>query len=180
MSRLRQGRAAEWDAIAADNSDSFQCPVGVVLPLDEAWRTEVQMHISTRGPRHTFLGGLIEVPMSMIQPSGIIFIFDIGNKDQFKRLPEVMYPQLPLMEDWERDTSPCLVLGCKCDQDREVSTEELKMFAESWGMLWAECSAKTGEGVEGAFEHLVAETRRPSDERTKHKVPPKKSGCAIM
>jgi len=36
-----------------------------------------------------------------------------------------------------------------------VSTEEGKAFAESRGCLFVECSAKKGEGVNGAFDDLV-------------------------
>ena len=40
-----------------------------------------------------------------------------------------------------------------------VSTEEGKAFAESRGCLFVECSAKKGEGVNGAFDDLVNQVR---------------------
>jgi hypothetical protein len=41
------------------------------------------------------------------------------------------------------------------EYSRVVTTEEGKAFADSRGCLFVECSAKKGEGVNGAFDDLV-------------------------
>uniref|UniRef100_A0A915JUP9 Ras-related protein Rab-14 n=1 Tax=Romanomermis culicivorax TaxID=13658 RepID=A0A915JUP9_ROMCU len=45
------------------------------------------------------------------------------------------------------------LIGNKCDLDaqRDVTYEEAKQFADENGLLFLECSAKTGEHVEDAF-----------------------------
>lgn len=47
------------------------------------------------------------------------------------------------------------------EYSRVVSTEEGKAFAESRGCLFVECSAKKGEGVNGAFDDLVNQVSGP-------------------
>ncbi|GAA6039968.1 hypothetical protein JCM8097_002643 [Rhodosporidiobolus ruineniae] len=50
----------------------------------------------------------------------------------------------------------CLV-GNKADlaDQRQVSTEEAQKFADEEGLMFAECSAKTAEGVEGIFKAIA-------------------------
>eukprot|EP00756_Hemistasia_phaeocysticola_P044618 Hpha_TRINITY_DN18413_c0_g1::TRINITY_DN18413_c0_g1_i1::g.165513::m.165513 len=50
-----------------------------------------------------------------------------------------------------------LLLGCKAESgcERAVRSHELSALAEERGWLWAECSAKCNEGVEGAHMLLI-------------------------
>ena len=46
---------------------------------------------------------------------------------------------------------------CDCEDERKVSYEEGKKFAESNGMVFFEVSAKTGENVQESFECIFKE-----------------------
>ena len=50
-----------------------------------------------------------------------------------------------------------MLVGNKCDlsNEREVTEEEGKKFADEFGMLFFEASAKTGYNVNFAFETLI-------------------------
>jgi GTPase SAR1 family protein len=52
---------------------------------------------------------------------------------------------------------PLLLLGNKCDlaDSRVISKESGQDRATSWGAMFAECSAKTGEGIHEGFVTLV-------------------------
>eukprot|EP00004_Rigifila_ramosa_P021093 TRINITY_DN5552_c0_g1_i4.p4 TRINITY_DN5552_c0_g1~~TRINITY_DN5552_c0_g1_i4.p4 ORF type:complete len:155 (+),score=26.16 TRINITY_DN5552_c0_g1_i4:254-718(+) len=55
----------------------------------------------------------------------------------------------------------CLMLvGTQCDREdaREVATAEGQALAQAHGLLFAECSARTGLGVRQAFDMLTTET----------------------
>eukprot|EP00300_Choanocystis_sp_HF-7_P030259 c39047_g1_i1.p1 GENE.c39047_g1_i1~~c39047_g1_i1.p1 ORF type:complete len:218 (-),score=35.39 c39047_g1_i1:118-771(-) len=85
---------------------------------------------------------------------GIVVVYDITS-----------YASLENVRSWIRDirayASPnvkLILMGNKADltDRREVSFEEGKAIADSFSMLFAEVSARTGDGVEPAFTSLVS------------------------
>ncbi|KAI7105883.1 Ras-like [Hortaea werneckii] len=62
----------------------------------------------------------------------------------------------------DRDYFPIIVVGNKCDleSEREVSTEEGKELARSFGCKFIETSAKSRINVDNAFYDIVREIRK--------------------
>ncbi|MFX1340855.1 MAG: Rab family GTPase [Promethearchaeota archaeon] len=93
--------------------------------------------------------------------NGGIFMYDITN-----------YSSLAHIDDWLTvirkkivDMFPVIVVGGKADlEEREVSSEEGIKIAKSRDMeAFIECSSKTGENVEEAFEALTRLMLQTSD-----------------
>jgi len=85
---------------------------------------------------------------------GVIFVYDVTSRQTFERL------QHWLNELETYCTKPDLIkmlVGNKIDKTpREVAREDGMRFARKNHMLFIEASAKTKEGVQCAFEELVA------------------------
>ena len=82
-----------------------------------------------------------------------IFVYDICNFDSFNEIPDYI-------ERCKKNASKDILMvlvGTKLDlkEERMVSTEEGKKFAEENEMLFFETSAKTGENVEKLFAKSV-------------------------
>lgn len=89
---------------------------------------------------------------------GALLVYDICHRDSFDHIPRWMMEARRHIEPYQ----PVFVLvGCKLDLAqtglREVSTEEVKAFAENNDMFCVETSAKTGLHVEEAFSAITQE-----------------------
>ena len=79
-----------------------------------------------------------------------LIVYDITRRQSFENL-------INWIEDC-KNSSPktvfMVLIGNKCDleKNREVSEEEGREFAEKYGMLFFETSAKTGKNVEEVFK----------------------------
>ena len=78
-----------------------------------------------------------------------IIVYEISNKKSFENISS--------WKKKKKNTAPKSILmvlvGNKCDLDnREVTEEEGREFAEKHGMLFFETSAKTGQNVEEVFK----------------------------
>ncbi|KAK3728684.1 hypothetical protein RRG08_041868 [Elysia crispata] len=81
--------------------------------------------------------------------AGALMVYDITRRSTYNHLSS-------WLTDARNLTNPNTVIfliGNKCDLDaqRDVTYEEAKQFAEENGLMFLECSAKTGENVEDAF-----------------------------
>jgi len=85
---------------------------------------------------------------------GIIIVFDLGDLQSFEHL-----------EQWMREIDNIapkdvvkLVVGNKADllgEDRQVSADQIKSWAENYDLQYAEVSAKTRIGVDTAFTEMA-------------------------
>jgi len=84
--------------------------------------------------------------------AGAIICYDITNKKSFDDLPKWLNEV-----DKYCEAVPMVLVGTKKDlkDQRQVSVEEGKAFAEAYGMKFFETSAKTGENVEELFNTLA-------------------------
>ncbi|XP_022096852.1 ras-related protein Rab-18-like [Acanthaster planci] len=84
---------------------------------------------------------------------GVILVYDVSNQTSFQRLDQWLN---------ELDTYSTkgdiikMLVGNKIDKERrEVTRDQGLRFARKHAMLFIECSAKTKDGVQCAFEELV-------------------------
>jgi len=105
---------------------------------------------------------------------GLFCMFDLSDRDSFVSAIEHWYPEIKpnAMEDTQ-----VILLGMKRDlvprSDHPEITAmrlEAQAFAQSNGMEYTECSARTGEGVEAAVVRLTRRTVSIEQHRRKTQV----------
>ncbi|AQK65209.1 Ras-related protein RABC2a [Zea mays] len=86
---------------------------------------------------------------------GIILVYDVTKRESFSNLADVWTKEIEA-NSTNKDCIKMLV-GNKVDKDDErmVTKEEGLAFAEEYGCLFLESSAKTRENVEKCFEELA-------------------------
>lgn len=94
---------------------------------------------------------------------GILLVYDISSKKSFMRLNN-------WIENIKCDASariPKYLVGNKVDlrEERDVTTEEGKLFATEHNMNFFETSAKTSINVTEAFESIIKEAYKKKQER---------------
>ena len=93
-----------------------------------------------------------------------IITFDVGDEKSFK---EVSYWVEELRNKCEYENLIMALVGNKCDiepEKKRVSLQMAKDLANQNEMIFHECSAKTGEGVQELFKKLAelsAKKKRP-------------------
>jgi len=119
---------------------------------------------------------------------GFIIVYSITSRSTFEGL-QSFHDQILRVKD--TDSYPVVILGNKCDleKDREVMTNEGKIFAEKIKAPFYETSAKARINVEEGFYQLVREIRQYNEpqqvtltsEKKKHKLFGKlKPDCVIL
>ncbi|KAI0288985.1 P-loop containing nucleoside triphosphate hydrolase protein [Russula brevipes] len=85
---------------------------------------------------------------------GIILVYDVSSRKSFQALPH----WLEQIENHAPPGAVKLLVGNKLEKEdsREVPTKEGAEFAARNGCLFAEVSAKTGEGVSEAINDVIA------------------------
>jgi small GTP-binding protein len=114
---------------------------------------EIQLWDTARQEQYRALG-----PVYYRNAGAALVVFDVSNRSSFENI-----------SDWIRsfrnvsaESATVIIIGNKCDRcDRAVSPEDAKLWAKSNGAPYIETSAKTGQGVNFLFDHLVS-TLAPS------------------
>lgn len=84
---------------------------------------------------------------------GIMLVYAINQRESFLALEG----WLDQINNADKE-KPLVILGNKCDlpeNERTVTYEEGKQFAEKYGYHFYECSAKSGDNVEKAFDDII-------------------------
>jgi len=86
---------------------------------------------------------------------GVVMVYDITNPITFTNISR----WLEEVNKYAREDVIKLLVGNKADQenDRQVTKEESRSFANQNDLIWTETSAKSGVNVENAFRSLVQE-----------------------
>ncbi|KAJ5397833.1 Small GTPase superfamily Rab type [Penicillium cosmopolitanum] len=90
---------------------------------------------------------------------GFLLIYSITSRQSFE---EIMTFQQQILRVKDKDYFPIIVVGNKCDLEKErvVSEQEGEALARQFGCKFIETSAKSRINVENAFYDLVREIRR--------------------
>ena len=99
---------------------------------------------------------------------GIILIYDITSKEN---LGVMDYYLNDLRESIISNAIPIFLVGNKIDEIclRKITFEEGEKFAKEKGLMFCECSAKTGENIDFIFNKLANEINPEEEERKKRK-----------
>ena len=83
---------------------------------------------------------------------GIILIFSVADKKSFYNLQKWVNQ----IKEETNENTPLILIGNKIDaeKDREILKNELEELAKEFDINYYECSAKTGENVNLAFNEL--------------------------
>ena len=97
---------------------------------------------------------------------GVIIVFDVTNKDSFKNVEN----WLADIEEYKSKNVARLLVGNKADlgDERQVSSEDARIFAEQMGMKYIETSAKTDLNVQKALMSLNEEMKNEFAVKTKN------------
>ena len=112
------------------------------------------------------------IPMYIKDANIIILVYDITSKDSFLGLTD----WLKDLTNIKKDEVIFVVVGNKKDLDdkREVKSEEGEKFAKENNFLFAEVSAKTGEGFKELFNQKLFERIRtkfkPGEKSSNEKI----------
>ena len=84
----------------------------------------------------------------------IVFVYAIDNKDSFDNIPKWV-EEVKI----QNENAKFLLVGNKLDleEERDVSTEDAKKYAEENNIGFIEVSAKTGDGIKDMFEYIISE-----------------------
>jgi len=104
--------------------------------------------------------------MCIKKVDGIIITYDITDKENFN---EVEYWINRIENDSSLNEKIVFIVGNKSDlEDRRIiSKEEGEKLAEKHGVMFSECSAKTGENVDLIFDELIKKCYMSKDKRKK-------------
>jgi small GTP-binding protein len=102
-----------------------------------------------------------QIPQNYLRNSdGVLFIFDLSDKNSFKDLKEKWYE----LYKGVKENIVGVLIGNKCDIDRQVSNDKAKKFAKKYGLKYLEISAKLDINVKKSIAVLLNEII----ESTKH------------
>ena len=95
------------------------------------------------------------MPLYYKGKNGIVVVYDITNRQSFD---DINFWLNEIKEKANKNTV-LLLVGNKCDleDERKVSFQEGKDFADNNGIKFIETSAKTNQNVDEAFEILIDE-----------------------
>ena len=94
-----------------------------------------------------------QIPKNYLRNSdGVLFIYDISNIGTFNDLKNWydLYKE-------EKENIVGVLIGNKCDIERQVSYDEAKKFADELGLEYFEVSAKLDKNVKKAIAFLLSE-----------------------
>ncbi|CAI8026536.1 Ras-related protein Rab-13 [Geodia barretti] len=97
---------------------------------------------------------------------GVVIVYDITNPDSFSHISKWIHDISANCADGN-DKPVLMILGNKCDLDdeRRIHTETASQAAQEFDTIFAEVSARTGRGIDEAFDELVDRMVRLHEQR---------------
>jgi Ras-related protein Rab-18 len=85
---------------------------------------------------------------------GVVLVYDVTRTDSFENLQQWL-KEVQMYSPGNGESVVKLLVGNKCDLERQVPFEEADAWARSQGMLFLEASAKTRLGIRQVFTEVV-------------------------
>ncbi|KAJ7214171.1 ras family-domain-containing protein [Mycena haematopus] len=98
------------------------------------------------------------------QAEGVLLVYSVRSRASFERIRTQYYPEILHMKGAGMNAVPTVLVGNKCDEDREVAEDEGRALAKQFGCKFTETSALRNINVEEAFFGVVREIRRFNEE----------------
>lgn len=112
----------------------------------------------------------------ILTQEGFLLVYNVVDANSFKEI-QAIHEQI--LRAREAEKVPIVLVGNKVDLvEREISSEQGRKLAASFGCPFVETSAKTRTNVEQAFELLVREVRAVRKPQGGDKK--KGGGCRLM
>ena len=112
---------------------------------------------------------------------GFVLVYAINSRDSFD---EIANFREMILRAKDSDNFPILLVGNKCDleKEREVSLQEGKDLAKSFGIPFLETSAMNRINIQESFFQIVREIRKHNtvSEKTSKKKFKKMNKCSIL
>jgi GTPase SAR1 family protein len=141
--------------------------------------------------------GLDVCPKGFQGLDSLVLVYDVGDRSSFTALVEIYKKALELSG---KTAVPVALIANKVDmfldRSREVSDDEGREFAEAIGGIYAQCSAREGDGVREVIHQLMKtvvndrlrfleekdlqQLRREKETRQKEEEPTKESRRAKL
>ncbi|GMH92375.1 hypothetical protein TrVE_jg2613 [Triparma verrucosa] len=98
--------------------------------------------------------------------AGALLVYDVSEKTSFNNLSSWIKNLRDTAESNSNILNCVSIVGNKCDKQAMVSMQEHNEVTSKFGLtLSARTSAKTGEGIQAAFEELVVKVYESDKER---------------
>ncbi|XP_022672610.1 ras-related protein Rab-13-like isoform X1 [Varroa destructor] len=100
---------------------------------------------------------------------GVIIVYDVTSEESFKNVRA----WISTLQDGTTDKVTLMIVGNKADMDtalRMVSFSTGQKLAHEYEAIFHEISARTGQGIEPAMEHLASLLRVKEDEEIEKAV----------
>ena len=109
------------------------------------------------------------IPMYTRNANIILLVYDITSQNSFNNLSNWLEDLINV----KKEEVIFAVVGNKTDleDNREVSAEEWKKFAEEKNFIFAEVSAKTGDGINKLFDVILKEMLKKKTKLLPHPQP---------
>lgn len=91
---------------------------------------------------------------------GYALVFSVASRQSFDMIGQVNQSLLSSLGDLP--DVPRVLVGTMMDmsESRQVSTADAQKLADSWGVPYVECSAKTGDNIADVFHTLLKEVEK--------------------
>ena len=98
--------------------------------------------------------------------NGVIFVYDIGNKDSFDKIKDFHFK---LIKKNELNNIVAILVGNKSDiQIHKVNTDEALQFAKENKLYFFEASAKNKSNIQEIFSSLISNINKKRKEFEKN------------
>lgn len=109
----------------------------------------------------------------------VIFVFDVSNRESFQNL-EKWWREYHAYGNTQR--SIAILVGNKCDLERQISIDEARAWAMHKGFMYQEVSAKNNTNIDLAFETAIGQMHQLPEVQTETvrlKAEPKSDRCCF-